>query len=373
MFIENTHFFILKRGGYLLNLIKKLKNLKSKSSKFVEDNKVYKQPKDKRKLPQSRGNGKGLKVIIWIVIVFIAFSGVLALMRSQNALNKSKNAQQVIAEIKEGAGEHDKNDYSSPKLEVYANRFVDVFMNVPKDKKEERKAQLSKLYAKGFKLDESTNFEGYRKLLGKQLYDVTYEKDYAVLKYRVSYENVKIEKKQVQPPQKDPNQPPPPPENKEEEVKKQHVALLNIPISSKNGKYAVIENPYFTPQEELQANDIKSVVNPLSEKEQLKFDKKEPIEKWLNEFFVKYADSKASDMSYMMAKPQALSGIKSFVKIEELNVYPTKQKDTFTVKTVVKFKEKDIDLESNEVFSLQLKLKDGKYFVENLKNTLGGK
>ncbi|MGR5899546.1 hypothetical protein ACT7C8_18085 [Bacillus cereus] len=67
-------------------------------------------------------------------------------------------------------------------------------MNVPKDKKENRKAELSKLYAKNFKLDEPTNFEGYRKLLGKRLYDVTYEKDYAVLKYRVSYENVKIEK-----------------------------------------------------------------------------------------------------------------------------------------------------------------------------------
>lgn len=357
----------------MLKLIEKFKSFKSKSSEFVQENKVHRQPKDKRKLPQARGDGKFLRVIIWIVIIFITFSGVLALMRSQNALNKSKNAQKVIAEMKEDTGKQEQNDYVSPKIEVYANHFVDVFMNVPKDKKENRKAELSKLYAKNFKLDEPTNFEGYRKLLGKRLYDVTYEKDYAVLKYRVSYENVKIEKKQVQPPQTDPNQPPPPPENKEEEVKTQHTALLNIPISSKNGKYAVVENPYFTVADELQAKDIKSVENPLSDKQQLKFDKKDSIEKWLNEFFTKYADSKPQDMSYMMAEPQALSGIKSFVKIEDLRVYPTDDKNVFTVKAVVTFKEKEIDLQNKEVFSLQLKLKDGKYFVEKFKNTLGGK
>lgn len=357
----------------MLKLIEKFKSFKSKSSEFVEENKVYRQPKDKRKLPQARGDGKFLKVIIWIVIIFISFSGVLALLRSQNALNKSKSAQKVIAEMKEDTGKQEKNDYSSPKIEVYANHFVDVFMNVPKDKKEERKAVLSKLYAKDFKLDEPTNFEGYRKLIGKALYDIDYEKDYAVLKYKVTYENVKIEKKQVQPPQTDPNQPPPPPETKEEEVKAQHTALLNIPISSKNGKYAVVENPYFTASNELQAKDIKSIDNPLSEKQQLKFDKKESIEKWLNEFFIKYADSKPQDMSYMMAEPQALSGIKSFVKVEDLKVYSTHDKDVFTAKAVVIFKEKEIDLQNKEVFSLQLKLKEGKYFVEKIKNTLGGK
>lgn len=357
----------------MLKLIEKFKSFKSKSSEFVQENKVHRQPKDKRKLPQARGDGKLLRVIIWIAIIFIAFSGVLALMRSQNALNKSKNAQKVIAEMKEDTGKQEQNAYSSPKIEVYANHFVDVFMNVPKDKKEERKAELSKLYAKDFKLDEPTNFEGYRKLIGKTLYDIDYEKDYAVLKYKVTYENVKIEKKQVQPPQTDPNQPPPPPETKEEEVKAKHTALLNVPISSKNSKYAVVENPYFTASDELQAKDIKSVENPLSEKEQLKFDKKEPIEKWLNEFFIKYADSKPQDMSYMMAEPQALSGIKSFVKIEDLKIYPTNNKDIFTVKAVVMFREKEIDLQNKEVFSLQLKLKDGKYFVEQMKNTLGGK
>lgn len=358
----------------MLKLIEKLKGFKSKSSEFVEENKVHKQPKDKRKLPQARkGNGKVLRFLIWTVIVFISFSGILALLRSQNALNKAKNSQQVLAEMKENVGEHKQDAYTSPKIEVYANRFIDVYMNVPKDGKEKRQEELSKLYAKGFKLDAVNNFDGYRKLIGKTLYDVSYEKNYTILRYKVTYENVKVEKKQVQPQQTDPNQPPPQPQTKDEEVKAKHTALLNISISSKNGKYAVVENPYFTVADELQANDIKSIENPLAAKEQLKFDKKESIEKWLNEFFTKYADSKTEDMSYMMEEPKALSGIKSFVKIEELNVYPTDEKDTFTVKTVVTFKEKDIDLQNKEVFSLQLKLKDGKYFVEKFKNTLGGK
>lgn len=357
----------------MLKLIEKLKSFKSKSSEFVEENKIHRQPKDKRKLPQAKGNGKVLRFLIWAVIVFISISGVLALLRSQNALNKAKNSQQVLAKIQESAGERKQDAYTSPKIEVYANHFIDVYMNVPKDGKEKRNEELSKLYAKNFKLDEVKNFEGYRKLIGKTLYDVSYEKEYTVLHYKVTYENVKIEKKQVQPPQTDPNQPPPPPETKEEEVKAKHTALLNVPITSKNGKYAVVENPYFTASEELQADDIKSVENPLVTKEQIKFDKKEPIEKWLKEFFAKYADSKPQDMSYMMSEPKALGGIKSFVKIEELNVYPTNEKDTFTVKAIVTFKEKDIDLQNKEVFSLQLKLKDGKYFVENFKNTLGGK
>ncbi|MEM5663054.1 hypothetical protein AAHB94_00870 [Bacillus toyonensis] len=41
-----------------MKLIDKLKSFKSKSSEFVEENKVHRQPKDKRKLPQARGMGK---------------------------------------------------------------------------------------------------------------------------------------------------------------------------------------------------------------------------------------------------------------------------------------------------------------------------
>ncbi|OLR25069.1 conjugal transfer protein [Bacillus cereus] len=354
-----------------MNFFKKVKDIKEKSVAVMEEHKPHRRPKEKRKLPLAKKVGFW-KVVIWSVIIVVGTSGVLALARAQNALGKSKQAIASVKQLQGDTTTPKQDAYSSPKVEIYANTFIDTYMNVPKENREKRQEELSKWYAKGLKVDEIKNFTGYRKLKHKTLYDVQSQKGYMVLQYKVVYENVTIEKGEEPQPQTDPTQPPPPPKAVEKEKKTEHTVLLNIPISAKEGKYAVVENPYMTSAEQLQSNKIDTIQNPMNKKDQAPLAEKEKIESWLKEFFVKYADSKVEDMTYMMEEPKALNGVKTFVTIQDIKVYKTNEKNTWTVKTTVVFKEKEIDLENKEVYTMKLQLKEGKYFIEKMTHTLGG-
>lgn len=337
----------------------------------MKEHKPHRRPRESRKLPLVKKTSFW-KVVIWSVIVVVSTSGMLALVRAQNALGKSKQAVKAVEQLQGDTNAPKQDAYTSPKIEIYANTFIDMYMNVPKENREKRQEELSKYYAKGLKVDELKNFTGYRKLKSKVLYDVQYNKDHAVLQYKIFYENVTIEKVEEPQPQTDPAQPPPPPKTVEKEKKTDHVAILNVPIAAKDGKYAVVENLYMTSAEHLQSKQIDTVKNPMDEKKQAPLADKEKIESWLKEFFVKYADSKVEDMTYMMKEPQALNGTKAFVSVQDVKVYKTNKKDTWTVKTTVILKEREIDLENKEVYTMKVKQKEGKYFIEKMTHTLGG-
>lgn len=358
-----------RKEGDRVNVLESIRNFKGKTAEIIAENKPHRRQKEKRTLPVVKKTNFA-KGVIWTVIICVSASGVLGFMRAQNALGKSKGAQVAVAQMKEDIMKQKEDVYTSPKLEMYANRFVDVYINVPKENREKRQEELSKLYAKGLKVDEQKDFSGYRKLNHKVLYDVKYKKGYAVLQYKVAYENIKIDKVEESH-QPDPAQPPIQ-QMVEKEHKVAHNAILNIPIGAKDGKYAVVENPYMTAPEELQAKRLDAVNNPLVDEEEIEFVKKDKLERWLKEFFAKYADSKSEDMKYMMKEPKGLNGIQQFVRIDDTKVYAAKQEDVYIVKTNAIFKEKELDLENKEVYTLKVKLKDDKYFIEKMEYTLGG-
>lgn len=361
----------IRKEGDKVQFFQKVRDLKEKSKATIAEHKPHRRPKEKRKLPLAKKVGFW-KFVIWGVIVVVGTSGLLALARAQNALGKSKQAVSAVQQLQDDTVTPKQDAYSSPKIEFYASKFVDTYMNVPKENREKRQEELSTWYAQGLKVDEMKNFIGYRKLKTKTLYNIESHKGYVVLQYKVVYENITIEKEEEAQPHLDPTQPPPPPKVVEKEKASEHTALLNIPISAKEGKYAIIEHPYITSVEQLQSKQIETIKNPMVKKEQAPFTEKQKIENWLKEFFVKYADSKPEDLTYMMKEPRALSGIKSFVAIQDLKVYKTGEKQTWTVKGTVMLKEKEMDLENKETFTMKVVLKEGKYFVEKMTNTLGG-
>ncbi|QPR75173.1 conjugal transfer protein (plasmid) [Bacillus licheniformis] len=110
----------------------------------------------------------------------------------------------------------------------------------------------------------------------------------------------------------------------------------------------------------------------MAEQSEAPMEQKQQVENWLKDFFKKYADGTTDDLTYMMEKPQALNGQRSFVGLENTKIYPS-GKNGFVVKTNVKFQEKDVAIENTESFTIHLTKRDGKYFVEKMENTLGGK
>uniref|UniRef100_UPI00119EDE25 hypothetical protein n=1 Tax=Bacillus thuringiensis TaxID=1428 RepID=UPI00119EDE25 len=70
-----------------MSLFQKVIQLKEKAGTAIVKHKPHRRPREKRKLPLAKKAGFW-KVVIWGIIVVVGTSGMLALLRAQNALGK---------------------------------------------------------------------------------------------------------------------------------------------------------------------------------------------------------------------------------------------------------------------------------------------
>ncbi|HEI1312999.1 TPA: conjugal transfer protein, partial [Staphylococcus aureus] len=228
----------------------------------------------------------------------------------------------------------------SPKLKLYADKFIDTYMNISKDSKEleSREKELLKYFPSDYKKPEEKTSDTERKLNSKEFYNIK-RKD------KDEYET-KTEEKQR---------------------KVNQNILINIPIKSENNKYVVVEYPYFTPIPDSQLNKAKMV------EDNLKDNKREDNPKakaFIEDFFNKYSSSKSDDMAYLMDNPEGLEGTREVSQIREIRLYP--KGDDYVAKVEILMKDKDSPLENLEHYTLDITKKDGKYYVKNMTNSIGG-
>jgi len=350
---------------------KKLAEWKATVTSIASENKVKRSKKEKRTLPKAKGSVKGVRVLVWSMIVVICLTGVLGFARAQNALHKSKEAKAAVNEIKNNPNA-DQDAYSSPKLMNFGNEVVKAYVPIsPKaDDRTKQMAELEKYYAKDVPLPQLGDFQGHRDLKGFELFNITHEAHGSVLQYKVSYTNVASgeQPKDDEKKEEDKDAKPAP------ETKTDKEALLNIPAKSVKNGFVVIESPYFSAVPTLIGKKVEAVSSSYTDDTLVQTTKSEPIQKWLTEsFFPKYASETKAEMMYMMEKPEALNGVQEFQEIKSIKVYPGKKKNQYVAKVVAAFKEKELEVSQDSTFTITLKDSDNKYFVEKLTHTLGGK
>ncbi|MDT9027511.1 conjugal transfer protein [Rossellomorea yichunensis] len=352
----------------------KFQNIQHNSTDYMKENMPKKQKKESRTLPKQRSM-KGIRFTIWFVIGIVCVTAVLGFLRANNALSKVAATQSTIEDVKEGFSVQDYNAYSSPKMKLFGEQVVNSFITIPKDEGERKKRveTFNSYLASGLEAQSFDGVKGYRKLENQQLFDIQYGKDKATLQYKVTYTNVSITEKEVEKEVKDGEKKKKVKQKVQEEKEQVKTALLNIPVQAKKGQYAVIENLYFSAVPSVEGEGFIAISSKLPNENKVTEQQKQEVESWLNEFFTKYASAPKEEMEYIMNNPQSLEGLKEFVKISNLGVYQTESKNTFTVKAIVTFKEKEIDITNEERFTLTIKKDSGKYYVQEMKNTLGGK
>lgn len=350
-------------------------NLFSKLRQYLQDNKIQKTKQDERKLPKAKKKGKGSVFLVWFILILIILLSPLAFIRAQTALDKSKSAESAIEKMGESGNKKEVNVYESPMLEVFSNDFVTKYLTIPKSDEDraKHKESLQEYLAEGIALPNYSDFNGFRKLESKTLYDVSYEEDQAVMSYLVEYTDVLIKKVEKEKEVKDGDKKKKVKETVEEETPKKHVAMLNIPVrASENGGYAVVEAPYFTTTPDIVSNEVAKVENPLEDEKKLKVSEIEEVKQWLEGFLSDYASKPAEDMTYIMDEPKGLNGLQEFVSIQDIVAYPTKKESRYIVKATAIFKEKEIPISHEENLTIVIEKQDGKYFVKEFNNTLGG-
>jgi len=347
-------------------------NLFSKLRQSFQANKIKRVKKDDRKLPKSKGNGKGSRFIVWFILIVIILLSPLAFLRAQTALDKSKNTENTIEAMGKDNQDKEVNPYESPMLEVFTNNFVDEYLTIPKSN-EDRSNHIEKMknyLAEDVSTPDFSDFKGYRELNNKTLYDVSHEKDKAIMSYLVEYENVSIKEVEETKGKGDDKKT----KTVEKEMPSKQTAILNVPVrANDNGGYAVVESPYYSNVPDIaNASDIDKIANPLTDKENLNTNQTQEIRAWIETFLADYASNTAEDMTYIMDEPKGLNGLQEFVSLEKLKAYPTDKDNRYTIKVVAIFKETEVPITHRENLTLIVEKQDNKFFVKEMNNTLGG-
>ncbi|MCY9500077.1 conjugal transfer protein [Paenibacillus larvae] len=315
---------------------------------------LLKAKKERRRLPKARVAGKKTRLFIWICIGLMGFSGTFAYLKAMRIDGEVIRQEKYIQELN-GKQQTDPN-LLSPRLTVFLDRFVPLYINIPAEQagQEKRSKELTKYYAQGLK-DTVEATAGYRELKEKRFWDVIQNDGRSIVQYKVTYLNVSKAGEGE--------------ETAAEEKKEEVSALLNIPVQASSSGYAVVEQVYMTAIPTLHTSEFAAVKSEWENKEQVKAEVKNDVERWLQEFFRKYASSSSQDMAYMMDVPEGLDGLKEFKEVKA-RVYDSEGK--WFVQAEVVFKETTVDILDTEHFTLLLEKKEDKYHVKKMKHTLGG-
>ncbi len=284
-----------------------------------------------------------MRRLLWLLIVIVALSGILAFLKAGTAIEMNKELSKQVMQL-ESKTKADKSVVYDPNLEVYLNGFVNVYMNVPNTPElfSARAESLGKYYAKGIE-PEAFATQNIRLLKSAELYRLEAVDGVNVAQYIVTYDNVAAATATV-------------------------TSLLNIPYGEEDGQFSVIEKPYFTSVPSNMTN-LPSVEKNVVGKEEVTYSTASEVEVFLQEFFTKYASSTVEDMAYMMKDPEALGDLYVFdASTQEMYM----DGETVCVYADVVFKEKASDVKHTESMSLELVKKDGKYYVNKISH-IGGK
>lgn len=337
--------------------------------------------KDDRRLKSARFNSRlAFTIAFWFVVFGVIFFSFQSWTRTGFLNDKVNNYEKKASAQIESLNEI--GFANSPAGEDYTYSFLQTYINIPSDQENRAKRleALQGFLAEGLKVEQLegnlSEFHGKRELKSASLYDVKNVSEQAAsYVYRVEYElfkNVEI-KEPVEVKQPDAN-------GNEQTVIQENVTqreeslgikghLVVIRAGTDGHSFNVIEQPYF--------ESLPNVGRLLSIQDDTDPSKKNPearekLKQFTTQFFTSYTTNTIDEMSYLMGKPESLHGLYQYKGLEEFNVYNSEKEGQYIIKTLVLLEAAETGLTSKHPFTLIVSKQNNKFFVKELKHTLGG-
>lgn len=260
---------------------------------------------------------------------------------------------------------------SSDLFKQFLNKFIDIYVNVPVDqtKFEERSSKLKEDYF-SFSLEDFKNSGTERKLISSTFYDLNSSENISIARYLISYEIISPKTKEPETTKiKD---------NKEQRVNKKNIdhvsikknTLLNIPFNqNEDYTFQITDHPYYT-NEPLLTNNKKSKIElDITNFKEINSKDEEKVINFATSFLEKYVSSTLEDMSYLMKKPEILSG-EFLINNPKIEVYSKDNKLFCFINFEIL--DKNTSMAHDESMTLFLKKRDNTYYIEKLNHYLGG-
>jgi Conjugative transposon protein TcpC len=325
--------------------------------------------KDDRRLKSSRFNGRmAFSIVFWIVLFGVVFITFQSWTRT-GFLNEKVNVYQDEA-ASQIASLNEVGFANSPAGETYASKFIETYINVSNDekKREERAKTLQGFLAEGLKvgkLENLSEFQGKRVLKSASLYDVKdVNEDSASYVFHIDYElfNVVEKKEQV--------------EGKEEEKvttvdeslgRKEQMIVVRI--GTDGNSFNVIEQPYY---QALPSETRLVAVQDQTDQAKKNVQAQDELKQFATQFFTSYTTNTIEEMSYLMDNPESLKELYEYKGLEDFVVYAGEKDGQYIVKTLVLLQEANTGLQTKHPFTLIVSKENSKFYVQELKHTLGG-
>ena len=325
--------------------------------------------KDDRRLKSSRFNGRmAFSIAFWLVLFGVIFFTFQTWART-GFLNEKVNGYQdeAAAQI---ASLNEIGFANSPAGEMYASKFIETYINIPNDEKqrEERVKALQDFLAEGLnvgKLENLSAFQGKRVLKSASLYDVKdVNEDAASYVFHIDYElfNVVEKKEQV--------------EGKDEEKvttadeslgKKEQMIVVRL--GTDGSSFNVIEQPYY---QALPSETRLAAVQNQTDQAKKNVQAQDELKQFATQFFTSYTTNSIEEMSYLMENPESLKDLYEYKGLEDFVVYDGEKEGQYLVKTLVLLQEASTGLQTKHPFTLVVSKENNKFYVQELKHTLGG-
>lgn len=122
-----------------------------------------------------------------------------AFVRASKANNESKQAVNNTEEIKKKYEDNAETVQYNPNLKLYADKYIDTYMTIPKDgkEKEERQKALENFYPSDYKTPTENTENVERKLNEKEFFNIKRKDKQTIIQYIVNYDLKITEKKEI--------------------------------------------------------------------------------------------------------------------------------------------------------------------------------
>jgi len=336
--------------------------------------------KDDRRLKSSRFNGRMVFSIgFWLILFGIIFLSFQSWTRT-GFLNEKVNGYQKEAST-QIASLNEIGFANSPAGETYAREFVETYINIPSEEKqrEERNKKLQSFLAEGLKvgkLENLSEFQGKRVLKSVSLYDVKNVKENsASYVFHIDYELFNVVEKKEQVEVKKKNE-----EGKEEVVKEEKVTMgdeslgrkeqmIVVSLGTDGHLFNVIEQPYY---HALPSETRLVAVQDQTDQAKKNVQVEDELKQFATQFFTSYTTNTLEEMSYLMENPESLKDLYEYRGVEDFIVYEGEKDGQYIVKSLVLLEEVNTGLQTKHPYTLIVSQENNKFYVQELKHTLGG-
>ncbi|MCM3655399.1 conjugal transfer protein [Metabacillus litoralis] len=325
--------------------------------------------KDDRRLKSSRFNGRmTFSIAFWLVLFGVIFFTFQTWART-GFLNEKVNVYQDEA-TSQIASLNEIGFANSPAGETYASKFIETYINIPNDEtqREERVKALQDFLAEGLnvgKLENLSAFQGKRVLKSASLYDVKDVNDDAgSYVFHIDYELFNVVEKKEQVEEKD-----------EEKVTTADESLgrkeqmIVVRLGTDGNSFNVIEQPYY---QDLPAETRLAAVQNQTDQAKKNVQVQDELKQFATQFFTSYTTNSIEEMSYLMENPESLKDLYEYKGLEDFVVYDGEKEGQYLVKTLVLLQEASTGLQTKHPFTLVVSKENNKFYVQELKHTLGG-